>query len=201
MLLSLKSLTLDAPINQSGESLILTELILPRSGIAKKSALKDLRLSKGKASLTRAPFYEKALLKEKVVGRFGIKVSVTRPLKHPELNRFLRQLLATGIESASDTLASLLVRAAPLEDVVKKAGDLFADTIGSESPTFIATGGIELDSETLSAGPVTIDLKLEETLRLSDLPPGPKAREKRKTSAKLYKKGSAVGRIIFDLGV
>ena len=83
MLLSLQTLTLDAPLNQSGECLILTELILPRNGIARKAALKDVRLIKGKRSFARAPFFEKALLKEKVDGPFGLKVSVTRPLSTP----------------------------------------------------------------------------------------------------------------------
>jgi hypothetical protein len=180
---------------------MLTELILPRPGIAKKSALKDLRLTKGKRSLARAPFYEKALLKEKVDGLFGIRVSVTRPLKHPELNQFIKQLLATGIQGGADLLSALIIRYSPLDDVLEEAGDLLADKVASTSSMFIASGGIDLDGESLTPGPVTIPLNLNATLRLSDVPVGPKAREKRKTSAKLYKKGSAVGSLVLDVGV
>jgi hypothetical protein len=200
MLLSLKSLSLDAPLQQSGECVILTELILPRPSIAKKSVLKDVRVIKGKRSFAREPFYEKALLKEKVDGLFGLKVSVTRPLKHPELSQFLRQLLASGLEGGADLLSSSLLPYAPMDDVADKAVNLLADQL-TEDLSYIATGGIDLDSESLSAGPLSIDLKLSERLRLTDQPPGPRSRDKRRQSAKTYRKGSTVGVISFDLAV
>ena len=199
MILSLQKITLDAPLNQSGECLLLTELILPRNGIARKAALKDARLVKGKASFARAPFYEAGLLKERVDGPFGLKVSVTRPLKHPELTQFLRQLLATGIEGATDLLTSSLIRSAPLEDLLEEASDTLADRISETSATFIATGGIDLDSETLTTRKVTIPLKLIESLRSSASVPLSQKREKRKSTASLYKKGSIIGEVSFAL--
>lgn len=208
MLLSLKSVTLESPLNHTGECVILTELILPRNGIARKAALKDFQLTKGKRSLVRAPWYEKALFKEKVDGPFGLKVSVTRPLKHPELNRFVRQLLATGIEGLGQAASlsafpslSVSAFAKGLRDLIEVPFDEASDALESDSPTFIAIGGIDLDSETLVSGAVTIDLKLQETLRISDLPPGPRSRDKRRQTAKTYKKGSPIGSVTFDLGV
>jgi hypothetical protein len=201
MLLALRSINLDAPLQLSGQSLILTELILPRNAIARKAVLKDVRLTRGRRSLARQPFYEKALLKEKVDGLFGLRVSVTRPLKNPELNQFLRRLLATGLESSVDLLSSLLIRYSPLGDVLEEAGEWGADRLLESSSNFIATGGLDLESESLTPGTLMIDLKLTETIRKSDLPPGPKSREKRKTAAVSYKKGTAVGQISFDLTV
>jgi hypothetical protein len=209
MLLSLQAIQLDAPLNASGECLVLTELVLPRNAIARKAALKDVHLSKGKRSFARAPFYEKALLKEKVDGLFGIKVSVTRPLKHPELQKFLRQLIATGIESSTDLLSPLFIRYLPpalsrsnvLGDLLEEASDQLTDSITDSSPAFLATGGLDLDSASLTAGKISVPLKLTETIRKSDLPPGPKSREKRKTTAKFHKKGALVGEVSFDLSV
>jgi len=208
MLLSLKALTLDAPLNQTGECLVLTELILPRPGIAKKSALKDLRLTKGKVSLARAPFYEKALLKEKVDGPFGIKVSITRPLKHPELNQFLKQLLATGIQGLGEAASfsafpslSISAFAKGLRELIEVPFDKVSNALESNDLSFLASGGIDLDSESLVPGPISIELKLEERIRLAEIPVGPKARDKRKSSAKIYKKGSAIGSVTFDLSV
>lgn len=215
MILSLHTLTLEAPLNQSGQCLVLAELILPRNGIARKAALKDVRLTThsttsassgqtgslrvAKASFVRKPFYEKALLKEKVDGRFGLKVSVTRPLKHPELNQFLRRLLATGIESSADLISPLALSLSNLvDDLVDETADQLADRI-LDDESFIATGGLDFDSETLTSGKITVPLKLTETLRKSDLPPGPKSRDKRKTAAKFYKKGSQIGQISFEL--
>jgi len=199
MLLQLNRIQLDSPLNQSGQCLILTELILPRNGIARKAALKDVRLTKGKASFARAPFYEKALLKEKVDGLFGLRVSVTRPLKHPALNPFLRQLLATGIESSTDLLSPLLIRYSPLGDVLGQASEALADSIADTSPTFIATGGLDLDSETFTSGKITIPLKLTETIRSSQEVPLSQKREKRRRISKTYKKGSLLGEISLDL--
>lgn len=209
MLLSLKSLSLDSPLNQTGECLILVELILPRPGIARKSALKDLRLTKGKASLARAPFYEKALFKEKVDGLFGIKVSMTRPLKHPELNRLMKQLLATGIQGLGEAAAfsafpslSISAFAKGLRELIEVPFDEVSNALESNDATFLASGGIDLDSESLASAPITVSLNLNSTLRLAaETLVGPKAREKRKTSAKIYKKGSAIGSLTFDLAI
>ena len=84
-------------------------------------------------------------------------------------------------------------------DLASAPFDALADQVSDDSPNFIATGGLDLDSETLTAGKISISLKLTKTLRKSDLPPGPKSREKRKTAAKLYKKGTQIGEISLDL--
>ena len=204
LIVSLDSIKLEAPLNQTGESLILTELVLPRNAIARKAALKNLRITKGRRSLVRAPFYVSGLLKEKVDGPFGVKVSVTRPLRHAEFRRLLRGLLATGVESSMDLLSPVLAAVTGgsiLDDLADEAVDRLADSIADETPAFIAVGGIDLESETLENGKITIPLKLTESIRRSAQPPGPKAREKRRSTTKLFRKGSAVGEIRLALRV
>jgi hypothetical protein len=200
MIICFQNVQLDAPLQQSGYCIILTELILPRNGIAKKSALKDVQLAKGKRSFRRQPFYEKALLKEKVDGLVGLKISVTRPLKYPQLQLFMRQLLAVGIESSVDLLPFTSSGLSELfNDVLDEAGEQLGDRIADEDPVFIAAGGIDLDTATLASGPVSIDLKLEKSIRFADLPPGPKARDQRKRQSELYRKGRKVGHVTLDL--
>jgi hypothetical protein len=201
MILSLHSIRLNAPLNTTGESLLLTELILPRNAIARKAALKDIRLTKGTRSFARAPFYETGLLKEKVEGPFGLKVHLTRPLRHPEFSRFLRQILATGVDSSVDLLTSVFATApgtAVLGDLAEEAADQLSDSLADTTPSFIAVGGIDLQSEGLENGRITIPLKLIESVRQSDQPPGPRARENRR-AAQLFRKGSPVGEIQLDL--
>lgn len=198
MLLTLHSIQLDAPLDQSGASFILTELVLPRNAIARKAALKDIRLTRGRRSLAKAPLYEAGLLKEKVDGPFGVKVSVTRPLRHAEFSRFVRQLFAAGLESSVDLLSPALAVATGssiLEDVADEAADQLADSITDHEAVFIAEGGLDLESESLETGRITIPLKLTESLRQSNQPPGPKSREKRRSTAKLFRKGSSVGEV------
>lgn len=209
MILSLHTVQLEAPLDQGGESLVLTELILPRNAIARKAALKEIRLSRSKsaagslakASFARAPFYEKALLKEKVDGPFGLKVSLTRPLKHPELSKLLRQLLTTAVESSTDLLASFAATHSLLDDLLEEAGDALVNRVADTTPTFLATGGLDLDSARLASGTIDVPLKLTQSLRQSDLPPGPKSREKRRRQTTTYRKGHPVGQVSFQLDV
>ncbi|MGC6424319.1 MAG: hypothetical protein ACON4O_04960 [Lentimonas sp.] len=200
LILSLQSVELAPPLTQTGESLLLTELLLPRPGIARKSTLKELQLTKGKRSFARAPFYEKGLLKEKVDGRFGISVSVTRPLKNPKVSQIFRRILAAGVEGGADLLSASLLKYAPLNDLVDEAADQFADHILADE-TFIAIGGIDLDSETLNTGIVSIPLKLTETIRSSGHLKASEKREKRRSQDEVYRKGTVVGTVKLHIEV
>lgn len=202
MILSLQTIQLEAPLDQTGKSFILTELVLPRNAIARKTALKDVRLTKGKRNWTSAPFYETGLLKERVDGPFGVKVSVTRPLRHAEFSRFVRKLLATGLESSVDLLSPVLAVATGgsiLSDLADEAADKLADSVEGKEAVFIAEGGLDLDSETLVDGPIHIPLRLTEGVRQSDQPPGPRARDNRRANSRLFRKGSPVGEIVLAL--
>jgi hypothetical protein len=97
-------------------------------------------------------------------------------------------------------VSPLLFRSALLHDLADEAGDQLADRVLAAEP-FLASGGLDLDSASLTAGKISVPLKLTETIRKSDLPPGPKSREKRKTTAKFHKKGALVGEVSFDLSV
>lgn len=198
MILSLRSISLEAPLQISGECLVLTECLLPRNAIARKAALKDVSVTKGQRSFVRTPFYEKGLLKERVDGPFGLKVSLTRPLKHREFNRFLREILATGIEYSVDLLTPLLKQYAPLDDVFEEGSERIVDGILKDAP-FVAVGGLDLDSRTLDAGILEVPLKLERSIRQATTPPGPKSREQRRSRSILYRKGSVIGKIELDL--
>jgi hypothetical protein len=63
--------------------------------------LKALELKRGMLSLRRAPFYHAGLLKEKVAGRFGLQLQLTRPLRKPEATQALHALLATVIDTSA----------------------------------------------------------------------------------------------------
>ncbi|PXA03692.1 hypothetical protein DDZ13_10375 [Coraliomargarita sinensis] len=198
MLLELEKIFLEKPIDGTGECLVLAELVLPRRAIASRAALKPVRLTKGKRSLGRAAFVDRALLKERVDGPFGLRVAVTRPLRRPELAAMLRTLLAAGIEDLGSELARR-VPFGPAGELVDSFGEAVADHLDEDAPDFIAEGALDLDSETLTAGQLTVPLKLTERIRQSDLPPGPKSREKRRSAAKTYRKGSPAGEVILNI--
>ncbi|TVP79704.1 MAG: hypothetical protein EA353_05515 [Puniceicoccaceae bacterium] len=185
-------------MKSSGSCLVLTECLLPRNAIARKAALKDIQLTQGKRSFVRRPFYEKCLLKERVDGLFGLKVSVTRPLRHREFEKFVRRLLVIGAEHSIDLLSPLIARYAPLDEFIDAGSDHLLKSFLQDAP-FIATGGLDLDSATLAAGILRVPLQLEKSIRQSNTAPGPKSREKRRPASVLYRKGSTVGFVEFDL--
>lgn len=198
--LELSKLSLNLPLDQSGETLALTSLVLPRPAIRQRTTLKNFRLQKGKANFARKAFYEKALLKEKVDGRFSLTVQFTRPTAHPELQAWLQAMTGVGLETIGDALAGGLTLSA-LRPLLREPFDGLADQLTDDAPEFILHGGLDLDSETLKPGKISIPLQLTQSIRKSDLPPGPKSRDKRKTSAKTYKKGLTVGEAVVEVGV
>ena len=199
MHLSLHSIRLDSPLQPTGRCLVLAELIVPRNGIARRSAIKELQLSEGKRSLARAPFYERALLKEKVDGAYGLRVRVTRPFKRAETAGLFRQLLATGIESGSELIHSSLIRRSLLKDLFESGSDALVDRIEDNTAPFIAGGGIDLHSETQGPVNISIPLRLEDSIRSSAHSKFSERREKRKSGTKTYRKGSVVGELRFKL--
>lgn len=196
--LTLRALRLDAPFAIKGHSLLLAHLILPRPGIQSRSSLKTLELKRGRTALQRAPFYETALLKEKVDGRFGLQIRLTRPQANLERAQFLQAVLASGIEAAGDTLAAQIPLSS-LRGLARAPFDQMAEVVEDDSPEFILEAGIDLDSEALTAGVITLPLKLSETIRHNPLPPGPKSREQRKAKTQTYKKGLTLGEAVLDL--
>ena len=197
MLSKLHSLRLDAPLDLSGESLVFVELVVPRPAIARRSTLKPVQLRRGGRTFARQPLYETALLKERVDGPFGLKVAVTRPGKHPEWRRLFRQLLAEGAKSLGDVGFSGFDL---LDDIAEEAFDQLADRIGEDAPVFAAAGGLDLDSETLESGRLTLPLHLTRSIRSSAHLPLSERREKRKSQAKTFRKGLRVGEVVVEIG-
>jgi len=198
--ITLRSLKLNTPLSGNGHSLLQARLILPRPGIQGRNALKALELKRGTASLRRAPFYEAGLLKEKVDGRFGLQVQLTRPQRNPEATRALQALLASVIDAAGDTLAAQ-VPLSSLRNLARAPFQQLVDQIEDDAPDFLLEGGLDLDSETLASGTVTVPLQLIETLRHTPVAPGPKSREQRKRKTTTYKKGLSLGEAVLDLQV
>lgn len=200
MVTTLHSLALDAPLDGSGESLVLVELIVPRPAIARRATLKPVRLRQGRRSLAREPFYERVLLKERVEGPFGLKVSITRPLPRPELSRLARQLLATGVATLPDFISSTFPLADLIEDLAEEATDPLADRL-TEDPRFLASGGRDLDSIALRNHRLTVPLRLTRSIRSSDHIPLSKKRDKRKSGTRTYRKGKTAGEVVIELMV
>ncbi len=80
--------------------------------------------------------------------------------------------------------------------------DAIAEAIQDTSPEYVADGSLDLASETLSSGLLSVPIKLNQTLRESNLPSGPRNRPTRKASAsQVFRKGRVAGSIELRVGV
>ncbi len=202
MLITLENIQLEAPLDRDGAVLVLVELILPRPAIALRRALLEVQVRKGKRSMVRASFAEKALLKERVDGLFGLKVAITRPTPPSQFADVLRTILSTGIQSTGDILARMSFTTPPARRLAMMPADAIAEAIQDTSPEYVADGSLDLASETLSSGLLSVPIKLNQTLRESNFPSGPRNRPTRKASAsQVFRKGRVAGSIELRVGV
>lgn len=198
--ITLRALQLKTPLAISGHSLLQCNLIVPRPGIRNRIALKTLKLRRGVVSYRRTPFHEAVCLKEKIDGRFGIQLHLTRPQRKPEQTHALQTFLAAAIEATGDTLAAQVPLSA-LRNLVRVPFDQLANQVEDDSPDFLLTGGIDLESETLTPGEITIPLQLTKTLRHTPRPPGPKSRESRKAKTTTHKKGLTIAEAVMAIRI
>lgn len=198
--IELNSLSLTAPLDQSGATLVFATLVLPRPGIARKTTLLSASLQKGQVRFAQKSFHEKALFKEKIEGRFALTLQLSHPSTHSEIQKWLLSMTGLGLESVGDLLASGL-EFKSLRPLLRAPFETLAEHFSDNNPDFILLGSLELESETLQSGELILPLRLEKRLRLTDLPPGPKTRDKRKASSQTYKKGLTLGEALLKIEV
>ncbi|MCC5789689.1 MAG: hypothetical protein JJT75_08640 [Opitutales bacterium] len=195
MLLTLEKIDLSSPLNRNGKVLVMAELILPRPAIALRRALLEVSLRQGKRSLGKASFFEKALLKERVDGPFGLRVAVTEPTAPNRFGDLLSDILSTGIKNAGDIFARMAFTTPPARRIAMFPSDAVAEAIQDTSPKYVAEGSLDLSSDTLTDGSLNIPIHLNQTLRDSRTVSGPRSRRNRRPSSPSpsFRKGTLSG--------
>jgi len=200
--IQIRSLSLTEPFENSGQLSLISQLIWPRPAIVGRAGIKQLTLSKGKARLPLKPVYPRILLKEKVDGRFGLNVGITRIQRNPKAAEFLQNLLVTTLEATGGILSSTLqLPATALKQVIEAPFDQLADQLDDDSLKLVAQAGFDFDSESALDGEHTFELKLTETLRIGpEIKKGaPKERQVRNRKSQTFKKGTVVGAAVIKL--
>lgn len=202
MEVSLKSFVITHPLFASARNTTLSaELVWPRPAISSRVGLLPLELRRGKAALTRRPFYERLLLKEKVDGSFGLVVRITKPGKGPALPPALAEIFSTALSAIGSGLGAPLVNSA-IRPIVREPLNQLADVFEDDEPLFIAEAGIDLNAEEDWIGERKFELKTTKTLKI---PSEPQAGPRTKTVAKKQKsatvrKGAIIAEVVLELG-
>ncbi|MBC2601235.1 hypothetical protein [Puniceicoccus vermicola] len=201
MEISLKSLTLTHPAFATATAVTISaELVWPRPAISARMGFQTFSLRKGKASLRGTKDYERLLLKEKVDGRFGLVIGLTKPGPQWALNSAMAEILGTALSGIGSGLAAPFVSTA-LRPLLREPFNQLADKIEDDEPILIAEAGIDLHSEDDWVGEHKFELKTTKSLKL---PLEPKAGPRTKSVAKKQKfqtirKGTVIAEVILEL--
>lgn len=120
------------------------DLIWPRTGIAKKSAAREMVFRKGAADFTGEEWTKRCLFREEIEGHCGIAVSITEPVSVQVAKRFLRLTAKYALKMGADFVEKAAVGYA---DIASAPIDALGAMIGEkDAPKAIAQGVVDFST-------------------------------------------------------
>ena len=124
-------------------NMVQVDMIWPRSGVAKKSAMREAVFKKGVCDFAGEPWTKRVVFREEVEGRCGFAVSVTEPVSIQKLRRFLRLTAKYALKMGADFMEKAMVGYA---DIASSPIEAIAAMVGEkDAPEVIAQGVIDFD--------------------------------------------------------
>ena len=118
------------------------DLVWPRTGIARKSAAREMVFKKGQADFSGEEWTKRVLFREDVEDRCGVAVTVTEPVSVQKARRFLRLVAKYALKMGADFMEKAMVGYA---DIASSPLDAMAQMVGEkDTPKAIAQGVVDL---------------------------------------------------------
>jgi hypothetical protein len=118
------------------------DLVWPRTGVARKSAAREMVFKKGKADFSGEEWTKRVLFREDVEDRCGVAVTVTEPVSVQKARRLLRLVAKYAFKMGADFMEKAMVGYA---DIASAPLDAFAQMVGEkDTPKAIAQGVVDL---------------------------------------------------------
>jgi len=138
------------------------DLIWPRTGVAKKSAAREMVFKKGVADFTSEEWAKRVLYREEIESRCGIAVTITEPVSVQLARRFLRLSAKYALKMGSDFAEKAMVGYA---DIATAPIDAIAQMIGEkDTPKAIAQGVIDFEDLPAEGETKTLAIPLKRPL-------------------------------------
>ena len=138
------------------------DLVWPRSGIARKSAAREMVFRKGLADFTSEEWTKRVLFREDVEGHCGFAATVTEPVSLQKARRFLRLTAKYALKMGADFMEKAMVGYA---DVASAPLDALAQMVGEkDTPKAIAQGVVDLDALPAEGEELTLVVPLKRPL-------------------------------------
>ena len=133
------------------------DLIYPRTGIAKKSAAREMVFKKGKIDFTSEEWAKRVLFREDVEDHTAFAVTITEALSLQKVRRFLRLTAKYALKMGADFMEKAMTGYA---DIASSPMDALAQMIGEkDTPKAIAQGVV--DFKDLPAAGETAELSIQ----------------------------------------
>ena len=118
------------------------DLVWPRTGIARKSATREMVFKRGKADFASEEWTKRILFREEIEGRCGVAVTITEPVSVQKARRFLRLAAKYAFKMGADFMEKAMVGYA---DVASAPLDAVAQMVGEkDTPKAVAQGVIDV---------------------------------------------------------
>jgi len=118
------------------------DLIWPRTGVAKKSAAREVVFKRGLADFTGEEWTKRVLFREEIEGRCGLAVTVTEPVSVQLARRFVRLTAKYALKMGADFMEKAMVGYA---DIASSPLDALAQMVGEkDTPKAIAQGVVDV---------------------------------------------------------
>ena len=124
-------------------NMVQVDMVWPRTGVARKSAMREAEFRKGVCDFTAEPWTKRAVFREDVEGRCGFAVSVTEPVSVQKVRRFLRLTAKYALKMGADFMEKAMVGYA---DIASSPIDALAAMVGEkDAPKIVAQGVLDFD--------------------------------------------------------
>jgi len=138
------------------------DLIWPRTGIAKKSAAREMSFKFGVADFSSEEWTKRVLFREEIEGHCGVAVTITEPVSIQVARRFMRLAVKYALKMGADFMEKAMVGYA---DIASSPLDALAQMVGEkDTPKAIAQGIVDFVHLPQEGGSVLLEVPLRRPL-------------------------------------
>lgn len=138
------------------------DLVWPRTGIAKKSAAREMVFKRGVCDFTGEEWAKRCLFREEIEDHCGIAVTVTEPVSIQKARRFLRLTAKYALKMGADFMEKAMVG---YNDIASAPIDALAQMIGEKDvPEAIAQGVVDFTDVPGDGEERTVEVPLKRPL-------------------------------------
>lgn len=199
--LILQSLTLQVTssvgLAAASRHAVTTELIWARNAFQLRSYTRIVSLTRGACVFADTDWIDAVLMKETVLGRFGLRISVSQALSDNVVSKILQAMAKAAATSVGDALEKSLDK--PIGKTLSAPVDCVASLFVAEAVSPIAEAVTVVDPKRYASGlsVLTLPLVAPETVTRAQSSTGKTQRPRKQVLAK----GEINGEVILSIGL